>query len=89
VSRVAGVEGFRPSIRYDGTDTGTLAALAAAGHGLTLLPGSSLPATAGAALREGLVSMPVLEPPVVHRVELIHGTLPAGSPAAELASLLS
>lgn len=83
IRRVTRSDGFRPAIRYDGTDTGTLLALAAAGHGLALLPGS-----AGIAASPHLVLVPVTEPPVVHRVELIHGTLRAGSPAAELTALL-
>jgi DNA-binding transcriptional LysR family regulator len=81
VRRLAGVDGFRAALRYEGTDTQSLIALAAAGHGLTLLP------TALAAVGE-FAAVPVAEPPIVHRVELIHGTLRDGSPAAKLASLL-
>ncbi|WP_037826235.1 LysR family transcriptional regulator [Streptomyces sp. NRRL B-1347] len=36
-----GRTGFRPALRYDGTDVRTLIALAAAGHGLALLPRSA------------------------------------------------
>ncbi|MGW1604721.1 hypothetical protein ACWCQV_27660, partial [Streptomyces eurythermus] len=32
---------FRPALRHEGTDPHTLAALAAAGHGLALLPRSA------------------------------------------------
>lgn len=81
IRRVARTDGFRPAFRYEGTDTLTLIALAAAGHGLTLLPASVLPAGEFAAIR-------VIEPPIVHRVELVHGTLREGSPAAVLAGLL-
>lgn len=40
IRRVAGTDGFRAALTYEGTDTLTLIALAAAGHGLTLLPAS-------------------------------------------------
>jgi DNA-binding transcriptional LysR family regulator len=89
VRRAADTDGFRPAIRYDGTDTGTLLALVAAGHGLTLLPHVPLPSATGIAAGTGFASVPITDPPVVHRVELIHGTLRAGSPAAELAGLLT
>lgn len=82
IRRLAGVEGFRPAFRYDGTDAAALIQLAAAGHGLTLLPETSLPLAGIAAVR-------VASPRVVHRVELVHGTLREGSPAAELAALLA
>ncbi len=89
VRRAVDADGFRPAIRYDGADAGTLLALAAAGHGLTLLPHAPLAFAAGMAAGAGFASVPVTDPPVVHRVELIHGTLRAGSPAAELATLLA
>ena len=82
IRRLAGVEGFRPAFRYDGSDTLSLIRLAAAGHGLVLLPETALPGT-------GVTAVPVATPRVVHRVELAHGTLRAGSPTAELASLLA
>ena len=82
IRRLAGVEGFRPAFRYDGSDTPSLIRLAAAGHGLALLPETALPAT-------GIAAVPVATPRVVHRVELAHGHLRAGSPAAELAALLA
>lgn len=81
IRRHAGVEGFRPAFRYTGSDTLTLIRLATAGHGLTLLPQTVLPA--------GITAVPVAVPRVVHRVELIHGTLRESSPAAELAAILS
>lgn len=74
-----GGHGFRPSLRYEGTDVRTVAALAAAGHGLALLPRS---ATA-AALAPGAVLVPLAAPRLVHRTELLHGGEPDG-PAAEL-----
>ena len=81
VRRHAGVDGFRPAFRYDGADVLSLSRLAAAGHGLTLLPESALPA--------GVAAVSVTAPRVVHRVELIHGTLRESSPAAELAAILT
>jgi DNA-binding transcriptional LysR family regulator len=82
IRRLAGVEGFRPAFRYDGSDTLSLTRLAAAGHGLVLLPVTALCVT-------GITAVPVTTPRVVHRVELVHGALRAGSPAAELATLLA
>ncbi len=77
----AGTDGFRPFFRYAGTDVLTLVSLASAGHGLTLLPETALPAS--------VTAVPVSTPKVSHRLELIHGTLRPSSPAATLASLLS
>jgi DNA-binding transcriptional LysR family regulator len=82
IRRLAGVEGFRPAFRYDGSDATSLIQLAAAGHGLTLLPETALPPA-------GITAVRVASPRVVHRVELVHGTLREGSPAAELAALLA
>jgi DNA-binding transcriptional LysR family regulator len=82
IRRLAGVEGFRPAFRYDGSDALSLIRLAAAGHGLVLLPETALPVT-------GITAIPVTTPRVVHRVELVHGTLRERSPAAELAALLA
>jgi DNA-binding transcriptional LysR family regulator len=82
IRRLAGVDGFRPAFRYDGSDVTSLIRLAAAGHGLTVLPDTALPAT-------GITAVRVASPRVVHRVELVHGTLREGSPAAELAALLA
>ena len=81
--RVAGTDGFRAALGYEGTDTLSLIALAAAGHGLTLLPAPVAVAAAGT-----LAAVRVTEPRIVHRVELVHGTLREGSPAAVLADLL-
>ncbi len=71
--------------------------LAAAGHGLVLLPETALPGSSlpGGPLpgwrltATGITAVPVTTPRVVHRVELVHGTLRGGSPAAELAALLA
>jgi DNA-binding transcriptional LysR family regulator len=81
VRRVAGADGFRAALRYEGTDTLSLIALVAAGHGLTLLP---VPVVAAGEL----AAVPVAEPRIVHRVELVHGTVRTGSPAAVLANSL-
>jgi len=81
IRRVAGAEGFRTTLRYEGTDTLSLVALATAGLGLTLLPTSVIPPGEWVAVGVGA-------PRVVHRVELIHGTLRNASPAAKLAGLL-
>jgi DNA-binding transcriptional LysR family regulator len=83
--RTAGTDGYRPGFRYDGADTLTLLRLAAEGHGLTLLP--ELPGGAMAP-SPGLAAIPVTTR-LVHRVELIHGTLPADSPAATFAAMLT
>ncbi len=82
IRRHAGVDGFRPGFRYDGQDTMTLLSLAAAGHGLTLLPQPLLH-------RGRVIAIPVAAPRIVHSVELIHGTLHNASPARELSALLS
>jgi DNA-binding transcriptional LysR family regulator len=112
IRRLAGVEGFRPALRYDGSDTLSLIRLAAAGHGLVLLPETVLPVSARpetvlpvsarpetvrpvsagpetAPPVTGITAVPVTMPRVVHRVELVHGTLRDHSPAAELAALLA
>ncbi|MFK0153372.1 LysR family transcriptional regulator [Streptomyces sp. NPDC090493] len=73
---------FRPALRYDGSDVRTLTALAAAGHGLTLLP---LRTATGV---PGTVPVPVTAPRLVHRVELVYGGTPAGAAADLVASLL-
>ncbi|MER6349628.1 LysR family transcriptional regulator [Streptomyces sp. NPDC001595] len=77
----AGGHGFRPALRYEGTDVRILTALAAAGHGLALLPRAAATAAAGA------VAVPVVEPRVVHRTELVFGGSPVGAAAALVAAL--
>jgi DNA-binding transcriptional LysR family regulator len=94
VRRVAGADGFRAAFRFGGTDTLSLIRLVAAGHGLTLLPGAALsmttlPASGDPVAGSEFSAVRVTEPRVLHRVELVHGTLRAGSAAAVLAGLFS
>ncbi|GAA1515072.1 hypothetical protein GCM10009827_032320 [Dactylosporangium maewongense] len=70
--------GFRERFTYQGTDTGGLLALVAAGAGLALLPG---PLT-----HPGVAGVPVTRPRLVHRTELVHGSLTP--PARALAEAL-
>ncbi|MFF9327182.1 LysR family transcriptional regulator [Streptomyces sp. NPDC014776] len=72
---VNGGHGFRPALRYEGTDVRTLTALAAAGHGLTLLPRTAAGTVPGA------VAVPVTAPRLVHRVELLYAGPPRGAAA--------
>ncbi|MBT2444303.1 LysR family transcriptional regulator [Streptomyces sp. ISL-36] len=74
--------GFRTALRHEGTDSRTLGALAAAGHGLTLLPVSL------ARTIEGAVAVPLLAPRLVHRTELLRPRGEPSGPAAEFARLL-
>jgi DNA-binding transcriptional LysR family regulator len=82
IRRHAGTEGFKPAFRYTGNDTLTLIRLAAAGHGLTLLPETVLGP-------ERVTAVPLAGPRLRHRTELMHLALPADSPAAVLADLLT
>ncbi|WP_030570543.1 LysR family transcriptional regulator [Streptomyces aureocirculatus] len=77
---VHGTGAFRPSLRYEGTDVRTLAALAAAGHGLALLPASAADAP-------GTVALPLTAPRVVHRTELVHTAALSGPAATFVARL--
>ncbi|MDQ0686956.1 DNA-binding transcriptional LysR family regulator [Streptomyces achromogenes] len=79
----AGGHGFRAALRYDGCDVRLLTALAAAGHGLTLLPRSAAAGVPGA------VAVPVVEPRVVHRVEIVHAAAPPGGAARALLEALA
>ncbi|MFF2811394.1 LysR substrate-binding domain-containing protein [Streptomyces sp. NPDC058000] len=79
---VCRTEGFRPRIRHRGTDLHGLAALTAAGHGLAALP---LPV---AAALPGIAAVPVDDPRLVHRTELIHPVNPT-APARQLADLIT
>ncbi|MFI6764699.1 LysR family transcriptional regulator [Streptomyces sp. NPDC050355] len=79
---VCRTDGFRPRIRHRGTDLLGLAALAAAGHGLTALP---LPL---AATLPDVTAVPVAEPRLVHRTELLHAAHPTDT-ARQLAELLT
>jgi DNA-binding transcriptional LysR family regulator len=82
IRRHAGTEGFKPALHYTGADITTLLNLAAAAHGLTLLPEKSLGAT-------GITAVNVTHPRVSHRVELLHPALRPDSPAAVLADILT
>jgi DNA-binding transcriptional LysR family regulator len=86
VRRHAGTDGFAPALRYAGGDVRTLLALVAAGHGLALLPAAAL--AGGGVAGCGVVGVPVAQPRLCHRTELVHTALPRRSPAAALAALL-
>jgi hypothetical protein len=77
-----------PALRYAGSDVAALLALAAAAHGLTVLPQTAVLSRTLLA-NTGTVAIPVGLPRLRHRTELIHGTLRDGSPAAALAALLT
>ncbi|MEU2560027.1 LysR family transcriptional regulator [Streptomyces longispororuber] len=70
-----GSTGFRPALRYEGTDLQALTALAAAGHGLALVPRSAVRDTGG------LAAVPLTAPRVVHRTELLYAGAPRGAAA--------
>ncbi|GAA0478480.1 LysR family transcriptional regulator [Paractinoplanes deccanensis] len=78
------VDGLRPGLRYDGQDVTVLAGLAAAGHGLAVLP-EPLVTT-----HPSLTGVPISAPRLVHRVELVRipAHLTGGEPAARLAALI-
>ncbi|WP_344293305.1 LysR family transcriptional regulator [Streptomyces synnematoformans] len=78
---VCRTDGFRPRIRHRGTDLHGLASLTAADLGLTALP---LPL---AATFPGITAVPVEEPRLVHRTELIHTAHPTAT-AQQLADLI-
>ncbi|MEV6394071.1 LysR family transcriptional regulator [Streptomyces sp. NPDC051907] len=79
---VCRADGFRPRVRHRGTDLNGLAALAAAGHGLAVLP-LSLAATLPA-----VTAVPVQVPRLIHRVEVVHPAGPTET-ARQLAGLLT
>lgn len=66
----------RTGARYDGTDVLALCALAAAGHGLVLLPRRVAEAAAAG------VAVPLSAPRLVHRTELLSPGAPTGAAAA-------
>jgi DNA-binding transcriptional LysR family regulator len=78
----SGSDGYRPSLRYEGTDVRGLIALAAAGHGLALLPESVVRGVAG-------VAVPLTVPRLTHRIEVLYGGLRDEDPAALLAAALT
>ncbi|WP_435225086.1 LysR family transcriptional regulator [Streptomyces sp. Tue6028] len=77
-----GGAGFRPALRYEGTDLRALTALAAAGHGLVLLPRTAAVGVPGTA------AVPLVAPRLVHRTELVHAGSPRGAAAAMVDKLL-
>jgi DNA-binding transcriptional LysR family regulator len=77
-----GSDGFRTWLRYQGADVRSLVALVAAGHGLALLPRSAVEGATG------VVAVPLSSPRLVHRTELLHGSL-AGTTAVALATALT
>ncbi len=73
-----------PALRYDGTDLYALCSLAAAGHGLALLPRRVAEA---AAARAAGAAVPLAGTRLVHRTELITPRTPAPAAAALAARL--
>ncbi|MGW3013767.1 LysR substrate-binding domain-containing protein [Streptomyces sp. NPDC001219] len=74
-------DGFGHQLTYTGTDLRGLSTLVAAGAGLTV---TALPTAADL---PGTAAVPITEPPIVHRIELLHPRTPT-PPAAELIGLL-
>ncbi|PBC80340.1 DNA-binding transcriptional regulator, LysR family [Streptomyces sp. 2112.3] len=74
-------DGFGHQLTYTGTDIRGLSVLVAAGAGLTV---AALPA---AGELPGIVAVPITEPRLVHRTELLHPRTPT-TPAAELVDTL-
>jgi DNA-binding transcriptional LysR family regulator len=74
------LDDFPARLRYDGTDVQALLALVAAGGGLTLLPAAVVHG------RPDVTGVAVSEPRLVHRTELVHGSL-AGVAAAMVTAL--
>ncbi|MFC5835314.1 LysR family transcriptional regulator substrate-binding protein, partial [Nonomuraea insulae] len=83
-------EGFPAGLDYEGDDVHTVLNLVAAGHGLTLLPVSAVSAVSAGCGGSGprAHGVPLAWPRLVHRVELLHGALPAGA-ATDLAAGLA
>jgi DNA-binding transcriptional LysR family regulator len=75
-------DGFRPHLRHRGTDLHGVAELAAAGHGIAALPLSLATAL------PGIAAVPVAEPRLVHRTELIHPAGPSDT-TRQLADLVT
>nr|WP_275587239.1 LysR family transcriptional regulator [Micromonospora terminaliae] len=68
----AGADGFRPAVRYDGTDAAGLLAAVAAGHGLAVLPAGPVRG------HPGLVGVDLVTPRLMHRIEAVRPAEPAG-----------
>jgi len=78
---LAGTDGLRSAVFYDGIDASGLLALVAAGHGLAVMPADQrLPAD--------VIGVRLASPRLVYRIELLHGRH-ASEPAAWLADNLS
>jgi len=77
---LAGTDGLRSAVFYEGTDAGGLLALIAAGHGLAVMPDDQ-------PLPVGVVGVRLATPRLVYRIELLHGRH-ASDPAAWLADNL-
>lgn len=75
-------DGFRPGLRYAGTDVAGLITLAAAGHGLAVLPHLVL------ASHPAVSAVPVTDPRLVHRTEILHASSIDG-PATALEAALT
>jgi DNA-binding transcriptional LysR family regulator len=75
-------DGLRAAVTYSGTDTLTLLALVAAGHGLAVLPRSVATLATGVSF----AAVAVQSPRLVHRTELLHGRIdgPAATALAEV-----
>ncbi|WP_030797022.1 LysR family transcriptional regulator [Streptomyces sp. NRRL S-337] len=74
-------DGFEHQLTYTGSDIKTLGTLVAANGGLAT---TALPMAAG---MSGVAAVPITEPRLVHRTELLHPRNPT-APAAELAETL-
>ncbi|MGW3645596.1 LysR family transcriptional regulator [Streptomyces sp. NPDC000878] len=72
---LARTDGFRSSLHYDGTDVRSLLALVAAGAGLALLPASAVQHRREGDLDVTVTGVPLSTPRLVHRTELVHGSL--------------
>ncbi|QMU69577.1 LysR family transcriptional regulator [Streptacidiphilus sp. P02-A3a] len=76
-----GADGYRPSLRYQGTDLRGLAALVAAGHGLALLPRPLADTLADVS------PVPLSVPRLTHRTEALHTPTANPLPALLTAAL--
>lgn len=79
---VSGSDGYRTSLRYEGTDIRGLITLITAGHGLALLPQQSIDAM------PGISAVPLAAPRLVHRTEALYSSTLDG-PQALLAAALT
>ncbi|MFF8606022.1 LysR family transcriptional regulator [Streptomyces sp. NPDC015346] len=83
VRTASGTDGYRASLHYEGTDVRGLLALTAAGHGLAVLPRSTIDGM------PGVNAVPVSEPRLVHRTEILHSNALDGPPALLATALTS